>query len=162
MAGDRDDALSWDGDDDPTLDAGTAPAQREPASAPGLPDGYTAVGRGRESVGHLHTDGTVTSARQRHPLGNAALITLGVLGGFYLLYLLGWLSAGLRLEAAAPYLAGDVMFQASRWLAVLAPALWFATVLLVTRRARPWQRFVWLAVGVLVLIPWPFLMAGAV
>ena len=87
---------------------------------------------------------------------------LGILGGVYLLYILGWIFGGLRLQGQAQYLVTDVMFQGSLWLAILAPALWFATAFLLTRHARPWLRFVWLIAGVVLLIPWPFILVGVI
>lgn len=147
-----DDALSWEGDDDPTLDAGPA----------ALPDGYTAVGRGSDEVGRVHADGSVTMPGDRAPMGSAALITLGILGGVYLLYTIGWLIGGLRLQGSAQYLVTDVMYQGSLWLAVLAPAVWFGTVYLLTASSRPWVRPAWLIAGVALLLPWPFVMIGAV
>ena len=95
-------------------------------------------------------------------MGNGTLVALGVVGGIYALYAVGWLIGGLRLQGRAQYLVLDVMYQGSLWLAVLAPLLWFATTLLLTRRARPWLRFAWLAVGAVLLLPWPFVMIGAV
>lgn len=162
-----DDALSWDGDDDPTLDLG---ADREPEGevTAALPEGYTAVGRGSDTVaaapanasdGSLGTDGTTAG---RTPMGNGALVGLGVLGGVYALYAIGWLIGGLRLQGRAQYLVFDVMYQGSLWLAVLAPPLWFATTFLLTRGRRAWVRFAWLAAGVVLLLPWPFVMIGAV
>ena len=181
-----DDALSWSGDDDPTLDVGM-PAQRPPeapsdaeppraaetetdgvapdttdAAPAALPDGYTAVGRGSADVGRIDGDGTVHLPGDRPAVGSGTLIALGVFGGVYLLYAIGWVIGGLRLQGRAAYLVADVMFQGSLWLAVLAPLLWFATVLLLTRAARAWVRLVWLAAGVLLLLPWPFVMIGAV
>ena len=98
----------------------------------------------------------------REPLGNGSLIALGVLGGVYALYAIGWLIGGLRLQGKAQYLVLDVMYQGSLWLAVLAPLLWFATVFLLTRASRAWVRFAWLAAGVVLLLPWPFVMIGAI
>ncbi|MET2012404.1 DNA polymerase III subunit gamma/tau [Microbacterium chocolatum] len=160
-----DDALSWSGDDDPTLDVGSE-------GAPTLPPGFTAVGRGSEArsdtpaTEHPDTSASTPSAVAEDPpapgAGNAALITVGVLGGVYLLYAIGWLVGGLRLQGRAQYLIADAMFQGSLWLAVLAPALWFGSVLLMTRSIRSWVRFAWLAAGVVLLLPWPFVMIGAV
>jgi len=149
-----DDALAWDGDDDPTLDLGT--------TSKALPDGYTAVGKGSEEVGRVHADGSVTMPGDRVPMGNAVLISLGILGGVYLIYAIGWLIGGLRLQGRAQYLVTDIMYQGSLWLAVLAPLLWFATVFLLTLRAKPLIRFAWLIGGVVLLLPWPFVMIGAV
>ena len=95
-------------------------------------------------------------------MGNATLITLGVLGGFYLLFTIGWIIGGFRLQGRAEYLVTDVMFQGSFWLAVLAPALWFGTVFLLTRGSAGWVRIVWLVAGAILLVPWPFIMVGAV
>ena len=165
------DALSWGGDEDPTLDAGvrakpvTEPATEssvEPVEPNALPDGYTALGRGSGEVGRIAADGTVTMPGDRVPMSSATLITFGVLGGVYLLYAVGWLLGGLRLQGRAQYLVTDIMFQGSLWLAVLAPLLWFGTVFLITARSKPWLRLVWLIGGAVLLVPWPFIMLGAV
>jgi hypothetical protein len=54
------------------------------------------------------------------------------------------------------------MYQGSLWLAVCAPLLWFATTLLLTQRSPAWVRIVWLVAGVVLLVPWPFIMIGTV
>lgn len=156
--GREDDALSWSGDDDPTLDTGSA----TDAAPKALPDGFIALGKGSEEVGKIEADGSVTVPGERPPMSNVVLISLGIIGGVYLLYAIGWLLGGLRLQGQANYLVTDVMFQGSLWMAVLAPALWFATVFLVTRTARTWARLSWLIGGVLLLIPWPFIMTGVI
>ncbi|MCG7414113.1 DNA polymerase III subunit gamma/tau [Microbacterium aurum] len=159
-----DDALSWDGDDDPTLDVGTRPApDPEPAAEPlALPDGYTAVGRGSDEVGRIDANGTVTMPGEPAPLGNVMLVSLGILGGIYALFTIGWIIGGLRLEGTAQFLVSPVGYRFAFWLAVIAPALWFATVYLLTRLSKPWLRLVWLIGGLALLVPWPFVMIGAV
>jgi len=158
-----DDALSWDGDDDPTLDVGTRPApDPEPAAEPlALPDGYTAVGRGSDEVGRIDADGTVTMPGEPAPLGNVMLVSLGILGGIYALFTIGWIIGGLRLGGVASFLVGDEAFVPFLWLAVAAPALWFGTTMLATRRAATWTRIVFLLAGAVLLVPWPFVMIGA-
>lgn len=185
-----DDALTWDGDDDPTLDLGSSepgaegrpaeaddiePSDAEPEASDEttavLPEGFTAVGKGSERVTSagddaesspegVAADGAATA--EKTPMGNAELIVLGVLGGVYALFAIGWLIGGLRLQGWRPFLVTDAMYQGSLWLAVLAPVLWFATVFLLTRAARTWVRFAWLVAGVVLLVPWPFVMIGAV
>lgn len=195
MTGRDDDALTWDGDDDPTLDLGaseagagdrdvdtdrTAPTAadresvEEPETTAVLPEGFIAVGKGRErvtSAGHTAETGDASddagaasgeTSAEKTPMGNAELIVLGVLGGVYALFAIGWLIGGLRLQGWRPFLVTDAMYQGSLWLAVLAPVLWFATVFLLTRASRAWVRFGWLAAGVVLLVPWPFVMIGAV
>ena len=161
------DALSWDGDDDPTLDTG-APA---PADAPAsVPAGWTPVGRGsapRETpeppASVAPTTATpATETSENVGLGTAALVSVGVLGGVYLLFAIGWLIGGLRLQGRYRVLETDAMFQGALWLAAAAPLIWFATTLFATRKTRAWVRWLWLVFGALLLIPWPFLMIGAV
>lgn len=175
MARPDDDALSWGGDDDPTLDVGAA-RDASPAAAPTLPPGYTAVGRGSEQAAPSAAprgadDAAGTPDADPAPAGNAALVAMGVIGGIYLLLALGWLIGGLRLQGVAGYLvAADGIASpvwtagtlAAVWLAVLAPLIWFVTVFVTTRRSRPWLRGVLLVAGVLLLLPWPFIMVGTV
>lgn len=199
------DALSWEGDDDPTLDTGTSAAADDASAEPAsLPDGWTPLGRGSGSVTHsgpptpavppLPTRDTdarsagsaatdapastntpdasapeasetsVATDEQPEPegLGTVALVSIGVLGGVYLLFAIGWLVGGLRLQGRYQVLVTDSMYQGALWLATAAPLIWFATVLFATRKTRSWVRWLWLAFGVLLLIPWPFLMIGAV
>ena len=179
-AGRDDDALSWGGDGDPTLDVRAAdPGEVTPTSeTASLPEGWSAVGRGSEAVtadadddagldeGRVDARGSMESAAHgapvREPMGNAELITLGVIGGFSALYAVGWLIGALRLQGTAQFLVAPVAYQISLWLAVLAPLVWFAAVFLLTAASRTWVRFAWLAAGVVLLVPWPFIMVGAI
>ncbi|MFV0374173.1 DNA polymerase III subunit gamma/tau [Microbacterium sp.] len=176
----RDDPLSWDGDDDPTLQTSSAVADDEeaapdpepPATAddrasasapaePALPEGFTAVGKGSEKVGRIRSDGIVVPAGEPTPMGNVALIGTGILGGVYALFTIGWIVGGLRLQDVAFFLISPVAYVPAFWLAVLAPAIWFLTTWLLTRGSAVWVRFTWLVAGALLLVPWPFAMIGA-
>ncbi|GAA5199158.1 DNA polymerase III subunit gamma/tau [Microbacterium jejuense] len=174
-----DDALSWGGDDDPTLDLGAsadpddktdadadAADEAETDATPELPEGFTAVGRGSETVaaaaaaGAAPTSGATTA--ERGPMGNGELIGVGVLGGVYALFAIGWIIGGLRLQGTAAFLVSPVGYQVSLWLAILAPVVWFATVFALTARSRAWVRLTWLVAGAVLLLPWPFIMLGAI
>lgn len=170
-----DDALTWDGDDDPTLDIGAADAAQPADSsdeAATLPEGWSAVGKGSETVAAEADADSDSDARvatsdgggepEHEPIGNAELISLGVLGGFSVLYAVGWLIGGLRLQGTAQFLVAPVAYQVSLWLAVVAPLVWFGSVYLLTTDSKKWVRFLWLIGGVLFLIPWPFIMVGAI
>lgn len=166
MARQDDSALSWDGDDDPTLDVSTpgepGPASGSAPASTALPEGFAAVGRGSDGEGHVAVPEPAEPAPSaRGPMGTAALVSLGVLGGVYLLFALGWLIGGTRLQGMAQFLVTDVVFQISLWLAVCAPLVWFATVLIVTQGRATWLRLVWLIAGLILLVPWPFIAAGA-
>jgi hypothetical protein len=171
-----DDALSWDGDDDPTLDVGANPAvsdergRRSTDAAPGvdsdtavLPDGFTAVGKGSEDLGRPEREsGRDAEVKDGRPsLSNAALIGLGIFAGVYLLLTLGWLLGAGRLQLVAQLFLDPVAFQLTLWLAVAALPLWFVTVLWLTRTSPTWVRFALLGAGAVLLIPWPFVLAGA-
>ncbi|MFT4306456.1 MAG: DNA polymerase III subunit gamma/tau [Microbacterium sp.] len=191
MARRDDDAFSW-GDDDPTLDDGIdraddedwaegaeasvgrgtdAPAQLPEARPGGTVTATVTAADGTVStreVVHPHTDDrkkprtTRTASTQPAPLGNVALVSLGLLGGIYLLFAVGWLISGSRLQAYAILYAIEPIGYAVAWaLAALAPALWFAAVLFFGRRRPVWLRIVLLVLGVLVLVPWLFLTIGA-
>lgn len=171
-SGRDDDALSW-GDDDPTLDVGASDTARD--ATLGLPAGYRAVGKGSRGA-DAETSAVEADARALLPaagepdaepetpdqLSNATLVFLGIFGGVYLLYAVGWLIGGLRLQDAALFVVTPAMFQPALVLAVLAPVVWFLTTLHLTRGRATWLRVVWLVAGALLLVPWPFIGVGAV
>lgn len=191
-SGRDDDALTWSGDDDPTLDVGSkasAPVRRRstpradradavtatsadapaggPAQTPAsLPEGFTAVGRGSDEVVRAPADAEGPSepaaAGERTPMGNGTLVGLGVFGGIYLLYAIGWIIGGARLWVFAVSSVPVPFFAASLGLAVAAPVLWFATAYLLTRASRTWVWMLWLLAGVVLLLPWPLLTVGTV
>jgi len=146
------DALHWDGDDDPR---------------PVLPPGWHAKGKGADRVvttgGPAERPATTDTQTEDEPaLGSAGLVGVGVLGGVYLLFTIGWVVGGVRLQGVASFLVSPAASVPAVWLAVLAPAIWFATTLWLTRRSRTWLRFLWLAVGAVLLVPWPFALLGGV
>jgi hypothetical protein len=184
MARRDDDALSW-GDDDPTLHSDTlgadddAPETTPTDAAPArdaLPEGFTAVGRGSERITASATEtmgeGAATSADDEPAgLSNAGLLALGVVGGVYLLFSVGWLIGGLRVHRVAGFLVASDGEASPLWtggnlvaiiLATLAPIIWFAIVFWLTGRGRAWLRWLLLGVGVVLLVPWPFVMMGTV
>ncbi|MFT4212399.1 MAG: DNA polymerase III subunit gamma/tau [Microbacterium sp.] len=184
MARRDDDAFSW-GDDDPTLDDGIDRADDEdegadasvaPTELPPARPGSTVTATVTAADGtvttrevvHPHTDDRRKPRAKRDapakpaPLGNVALVSLGLLGGIYLLFAVGWFISGSRLQAYAILYAIEPIGYVVAWvLATLAPAVWFAAVLFFGRRRPVWLRILLLVLGVLVLVPWPFLTIGA-
>ena len=49
------------------------------------------------------------------------------------------------------------MWKFGEFLTIIAAALWFASTTYLTRESRTVVRFGWLAVGVLLLFPWPII-----
>ncbi|GAA2749240.1 hypothetical protein [Amnibacterium kyonggiense] len=133
------DALSWDGDD-----ALAAPKRPAP-----LIDDRPA-GAGRASGGGF------------------SLLVLGVLGGVAVLETAFWIRSAFDLQIAASVSTGGgtpveliafVLNVAGRVLAVLAPVVWF--VLVLWRVRVPSRRLALLALGALLLVPWPAILVAA-
>lgn len=139
-----DDALSWQGDD--ALDASRPNPHRREAPA---------AGSVRETV-----DPDADAGDGQQGIGTATLVLLGILGGVYLLYTVGWAIGGVGMQAKAMFMLPAPLYLASMWIAVLAPALWFAAALVLTRGRRDWIRVGVLVVGAALLVPWPFVVAG--
>jgi hypothetical protein len=177
-----DDALSWGGDDDPTLDVGD---KREP----GRTGGGDPVRRGDESIAsrgpeplqpapeapqpraeaaspaarHPESDDShddeQTDAGHSAPLGNVGLVGIGMVAATFLLFAVGWLLAGLQLNGLALPIPSVTVIALTIG-AALAPIIWFVAVLVLTRGWRTWQRFLLLILGIVLLVPWPFLSLG--
>jgi hypothetical protein len=165
-----DDALSWDGYDDPGHARAVRPERRGGDAAPGATEtgevrGASApIAATAETVAEPDPHWALgqTPEEQRPGVGNVALVAFGVLGGVYALLTIGWIIGGLRLQGYALFFIAPVAFQVSLWLAVLAPAAWFTAVGVLTRSRPTWVRFLLLVAGALLLLPWPFIMVGAV
>ena len=123
-----DDALRWEGDDDPTLAPGWK-AVGTPVPLAGAPDDAT-----DDSTATLdddaRADASDSEAAGAAQTGSVELVVLGVLGGIYLLYTIGWLITALRTTAPGLGIVDDAMYTLGLWLAVLAPALWLGAVVL--------------------------------
>ena len=184
-----DDALSWDGDDDPTLDVGekrpAGPTAEGPESEPRGPEPLQPAPvdepwRAEPSLassGSRHPDPShaTSASRDTHPaaaeddsadadhsapLGNAGLVGIGMVAATFVLFAIGWLVAGFRLRGLGLPIP-DVTLLALTIGAALAPLVWFVSVLALTRGWRTWQRFLLLILGIVLLVPWPFLSLGA-
>ena len=84
------------------------------------------------------------------------LVSLGVLGGIYLLYTIGWfVSLGRFLYRFTTDLE-LIAFHTEQVLAIVAAPLWFTVTVLLTRDRKPTVRLTWLLVGALLLVPWSF------
>ena len=164
-----DDALGWAGDDDPTLTSGSgqAPAEpepgREPAREPApesggelesepahIPDGWSVAG----PTAAVEAEAARTAAA---PTSSVTLIALGIFGGVYLLYTIGWFLGITRIDNPLTEPVARFMFALGLWLAVAAPAAWFGATFWLTA-GRPRARIGWLLAGALLLAPLPFIL----
>ncbi|PPF28717.1 MULTISPECIES: DNA polymerase III subunit gamma/tau [unclassified Rathayibacter] len=149
-----DEALEWAGEGaDPTLAAGTARVRRTPR---------TVAGAGPADDGSDDDDSEVEDPDDEAASSSALLIAAGIAAGLYLLYAIAWaITATRQSPVAAAGFAGDALggalYSLGLWLAVLAPPVWFAVVLLATRDSRVRTRVLWLVAGLVLLAPLPFL-----
>jgi hypothetical protein len=89
-------------------------------------------------------------------LSSAALIGFGIFGGIYLLFSVAWLITALRNPTQIADVLGNAMFQFGLWLAVASPAIWFGAVLYLGKDKKVVTRLLFLLLGVVILIPWPY------
>ncbi len=135
---DDDAALAWAGDEKPAA----------PKAAPVVEPAETRV----ELV-------EAVAPKQQMPA--ALLVTYGILAGGYLIFTLGWVTSVLRYNdryATSTEPLNAFMFGLGEILAVASPVLWFTAALVLTRGRKPVVRLLVLLVGLVAVLPWPFVL----
>lgn len=127
-------ALSWGDERDPSLVSGRD------------------VGEGTEATPDPIADAGRAAA------GSALLIFYGAAAGVYLLFTIGWVLAALADSTPTVSVFAQLMHEFGLFCAIAAPALWALAVFILTK--RPFSRVVGLVLGMLVLVPWPFVLGG--
>jgi hypothetical protein len=101
-------------------------------------------------------DGEVETAEAPGLRGRSVASVVFVLP--YLALTVGWIFAVQQLSSGSASLFGEILWQFGEFLAMLAAPLWFAAAVTLTRQHRPLVRVGWLALGMLVLLPWPLVL----
>lgn len=162
----REEALDWGDPDDPSwVDPGAdeppleprdaaeqATAQQAAGDAGAGPDAHGAPAASAPAI--AAPAATDPEARRR----SAVTAATGLLAGIYLVYSVGWILSIGTLQLTGATLLIEVLYQFGEFLAIIASALWFGTVMALTRGGRPALRLGWLALGALVLVPWPLII----
>lgn len=91
------------------------------------------------------------------PMSSVLLVLHGVIAGVYLLYTVGWVIAIMRDPYSRPTLLAEIMAQFGEFLAIAAPLVWMVVTLALTR-GRNGARLGWLAAGIVLLVPLPFVL----
>lgn len=128
------DALTWAGDEEPITDRAVEPAD---------------------------TRTVVVDTPEAPATPGILIVTYGILAGIYVLFTAGWIGSVIRLnELRGTFsdLLSEIMFQFGEFLAIASPALWFVTALVLTRGRRPIVRLALLLLGLVVVVPWPFVL----
>ena len=160
-----DEALRWAGDESRMRGSGTWSVPKRagsasPSSSPVIEPGSViepveiTVGElvSTSSTGDCSTgDRSTASSRD-----SAALLATGVLAGVYLLFTAAWAITALRNPIAIADPLGSFMFTLGLWLAVAAVPTMFVSIVVWRRGRGVAVRLLLLALGALVLIPWPY------
>jgi hypothetical protein len=172
VSGNEDDeALTWAGGRDPSH-------YETPEVKPAKPDavpkskGKTARRGGPDADSHPdaaghdldgdtdddtdHTDDEEVDEAAAPAMSSVVLIVLGILGGIYLLYTVGWFVSWQRLVYVDTNTLELAAFRAQQVLAIIAPPLWFIVTIVLTRGRKPTARLLWLLIGAILLVPWSF------
>lgn len=93
-------------------------------------------------------------------MSSGMLVAHGVFGAVFLLFTIAWLKSIGGVQPSFDSQLASAMWKIGTWLAVAGPAIWFVgTILLVPTRASR-ARVLSFVVGVVILLPWPFLIAA--
>ncbi|SDZ43069.1 hypothetical protein [Herbiconiux ginsengi] len=138
-----------------TSAAAPAAASAAPATAPAR---RTVLDEAEEAEDRAVDKELAEAEAASKQLSSPALIGMGILGGVYLLYTIGWIVSFSRYQTPLTVDFSVVSYRITLALAIAATPLWFVGTLLLTQAKDIRFRFLWLVIGVLVLVPWPFLM----
>ena len=137
----EEEALSWDGEKaDPSLATG-----REPRSSKAD-----------------KTDPPKVVAVTEFGVSSFLLVTYGILAGAYLIYTLGWFIGVKHVNSTDADTLSQVAGVVTQVLAIGSGAVWFAGAFFLTRHRAPLVRVLLLLAGLVILVPWPFVLLGGV
>ena len=162
-ADDAEEALTWDASSrDASYVEGPAPVRGTTAgrASTGSATGAGAAdGTGPATGANSATESPATDVdAEPAPTSSFLLVTYGILGGVYALYAVGWITTVLRNSISFPDLLSEIMYQLGEFLAIASAPVWFAAVFVFTRNSKPLVRLLWLLLGLILLVPVPFVL----
>ncbi|MGA1812454.1 hypothetical protein VH571_08720 [Frondihabitans sp. 4ASC-45] len=93
-------------------------------------------------------------------LSSGMLVAHGVFGAFLLLYTVAWLRGVGSVQPSFDSTLAAVMWRLGTWLAVAAPAIWFAATVWLVPTTRSRTRILSFIAAVVILVPWPFVIGN--
>jgi hypothetical protein len=150
---DDDEALTWAGGRDPSH---YETPEVKPPKAPKAVLQRSSAKSGVGDADNSAEDADADDSDLRPVTSGAVLVSLGILGGIYLLYTIGWFVSWRRISYIDPDALELAAFRVQQVLAILTPPLWFVVTLFFTRDRKPAIRLLWLVIGALLLVPWSF------
>ncbi len=163
---DEDKAFTFPGDDEPAFDSrGKGPLVGESSESSSVPPDSGAQ-TGTKEATHSEPDDAAALAVEAvavRRLPASVLIFYGVVGGWMLLYTVGWVTLAAQswsVGSATPLL--DILSDVVLVLMAMSPALWMLTAIVATRGKRVVWTAVALLIGIVLLMPWPYFIAQQV
>lgn len=175
----EDDAFTFPGDDEPAFrdpgrhpgdGVGGAPIASGGLSAPASTD--TTTTRDTVTAAKVATNSDENAATPdavepvagdstaKRPLPSVVLVFYGFVAGWMALYTLGWVVVAAKswvFGTNAPLL--DILTDLMLVLMSISPLLWMLTAIVATRGKRMVWTALWLLIGIVLLLPWPYLIA---
>ena len=147
---DDDAALRWDDVNDPSYS--------DPSLAALEPEATDGPDESGEPGADTGADAPADAERASGPRTPLVPLLTALFALVYLAYSVGWIIGIGLVPLSGPTLVIEIMYQFSEFLAIIASPLWFGAVVALTRGGRSAHRFGWLALGLLVLLPWPVVL----
>jgi len=94
-------------------------------------------------------------------MSSASLVVHGVLGGVFLLWAAGWIVAVGDFTNPFTDAISSLMWNLGELFAVAAPIAWFVAVIVLVPVERTGRRLAWMALGALLVAPWPLVIGGS-
>jgi hypothetical protein len=94
-------------------------------------------------------------------MSSASLVVHGVLGGVFLLWAAGWIVAVGDFTNPFTDAISSLMWNLGELFAVVAPIAWFVAVIVLVPVDRTGRRLAWMALGALLVAPWPLVIGGS-
>jgi len=148
---DAEEALNWDSSSrDASYVEGPAPVRQGEAAPPAA-----VRAQGASAGGAADASDAPPAVVPTSPF---LLVTYGIVAGIFLLYAIGWFTSVRRGSYVDPSVLGTFMTGLGQVLAVVAAPVWFGAVFLLTRHSKPISRLLCLLLGLVLLVPIPFVM----
>lgn len=154
--GDPDDALTWGDEADSSHVEGPVPSAR--ARRVRARDGADEVDEVDETGGG---DDDVVVDDGPAVMSSGSLIVHGVFGGVFLLWAAGWIVAVGDFTNPFTDAISSVMWNLGELFAVAAPLAWFVAVIVLVPTVRTRRRLAVMALGALLVAPWPLVIGGS-
>ncbi|KQS22633.1 hypothetical protein [Frigoribacterium sp. Leaf186] len=151
--GDPDDALTWGDEADSSHVEGPAPSARVRRVRARDADEADDAPDEADETDDDDDDGPAV-------MSSGSLIVHGVFGGVFLLWAAGWIVAVGDFTNPFTDAISSVMWNLGELFAVAAPLAWFVAVIVLVPTVRTRRRLAVMALGALLVAPWPLVIGG--